>query len=181
MAVEVQLKNDGPPISGELRIAGGTQGQTRFGLAADLPTQSDKTFRIYTQPPAFGRDVEVSLVDGASVIAKTKATFTLHDPTQLVVGIVAERPGAIVGSLDLLPNANNVAPLACPSTRRTCRIASRRGARSIGSCGRTSTRRAFQGAARGAERLARRRRPARGVIAVAQAGPARPCPPSPIS
>jgi hypothetical protein len=114
MAVEVHLKNDGPPITGELRVAGGTQGQTRFGMAADLPTQSDKTFRIYTQPPAFGRDVEVSLVDGTSVIAKTKATFTLHDPTQLVVGIVAERPGDIVGSLDLLPNANNVAALALP-------------------------------------------------------------------
>ncbi len=114
MAVEVHLRNDGPPITGELRIAGGTQGQTRFGMAADLPTQSDKTFRIYTQPPAFGRDVEVSLVDGTNVIAKIKATFTLHDPTQLVIAIVAERPGDIVGSLDLLPNANNVAPLSLP-------------------------------------------------------------------
>jgi hypothetical protein len=112
MAIEVRIKNDGPPVAGELQIAGGAQGRTRFATAVDQPTQSDKTYRLYVQPPAFGREIDVAFVDGATTIAKAKATFAIHDQTQLVVGVVAERPGDIVGSLDLLPNQNNVAPQA---------------------------------------------------------------------
>ncbi len=111
MAIDIHLANTGPAISGELRLAGGPQGRTRFGTRVDLPTQSDMTYRLYAQPPAFGRDLEISLVDGERTVATTQAAFTVHDATQLVVGIVAERPGDIVGDLDLLPNQNSVAPL----------------------------------------------------------------------
>ena len=99
------------PIAGELRLAGGARAGRGSGPPVDLPTQSDKIYRLYAQPPAFGREVEISLVDGASTIATTKAAFTVHDAAQLVVGVVAERPGEIIGGLDLLPNPNNVAPL----------------------------------------------------------------------
>ena len=116
MAIDIHVANTGPAISGELRLAGGAQGRTRFGTRVDLPTQSDKTYRLYAQPPAFGRDLEISLVDGDRTVATTKATFTVHDATQLVVGIVAEQPGDIVGDLDLLPNQNSVAPLTVPLT-----------------------------------------------------------------
>ncbi len=116
MAIDIHVKNEGPAISGEFRIAGGNQGRTRFGTRVDLPTQSDKTYRLYAQPPAFGREIEISLVDGAKTIYSTKAAFQVHDATQLVVGIVAEKPGDIVGDLHLLPNINNVAPLTLPLT-----------------------------------------------------------------
>ena len=111
MAIDVRLKNDGPPIDGELRLTGGTQGRTRFGTLVEAPTQSDKTHRLYVQPPGFGRELEISLVSGASTIATTKAAFAIHDGTQMIVGIVAERPGDVIGDLDLLPNMNNVKPL----------------------------------------------------------------------
>jgi hypothetical protein len=111
MAISVHLANDGPAVIGELRMKGGTQGQTRFGVAVDLPTQSDKTYTLYAQPPAFGSQLEVDLVDGDRTVASAKPTFTSHDASQLVVGIVAERPEGIVGSLHLLPNVNQVAPL----------------------------------------------------------------------
>lgn len=111
MAIDIHVANAGPAITGELRLAGGAQGRTRFGTPVDLPTQSDKTYRLYAQPPAFGREIEISLVSGASTIATTKAAFAVHEATQLVVGIVAERPGDIVGDLDLLPNMQNLAPL----------------------------------------------------------------------
>jgi hypothetical protein len=111
MAIDVHLTNSGPAVTGELRLAGGAQGRTRFSTPVDLPTQSDKVYRMYVQPPAFGRDLAISLVDGDSTVATTKAAFTLHDATQLVVGVVAERPGDIIGGLDLLPNQNNLAPL----------------------------------------------------------------------
>src|SRR6185503_9428253 len=111
MAIDVRIKNDGPPLAGELRLTGGTQGRTRFGTPVDAPTQSDQTHRLYVQPPGFGREIEISLVDGTTTIATTKAPYTIHDGTQMVVGIMAESPGDIIGDLDLLPNMNNVKPL----------------------------------------------------------------------
>lgn len=111
LALDVHLRNDGPAIQGEVRISGGTQGRTRFGTVVDLPTGSEKTYRLYAQTPGFGREVELSLDSGGTTIATTKAAFVIHQATQLAVGIVAERPGPIVGDLDLPPDANNVAPL----------------------------------------------------------------------
>jgi hypothetical protein len=111
MGIDIRLKNDGPPIVGELRLTGGTQGRTRFGTAIEAPTQSDQTHRLYVQPPGFGRELEISLVSGADTIATTKASYTIHQWDQMVVAVVAERPGDIIGDLDLLPNMNNVKPL----------------------------------------------------------------------
>ena len=111
MAIQVHLTNDGPAVSGELRLAGGSQGQTRFGTAVDLPTQSDKLYTLYAQPPAFGSELEIVLVSDEQKVASTKAKFSIHDATQLIVAVVAEHPEAIVGNLRLLPNQNQVTPL----------------------------------------------------------------------
>lgn len=116
MAIQVHLVNNGPAVTGELRLAGGTQGQTRFGTAVDLPTQSDKRYVLYAQPPAFGSQLEVILVDGDRKVVSTKVKFAIHDATQLVVAVVAERPEGIVGNLGLLPNPNQVAPLVMSLT-----------------------------------------------------------------
>jgi hypothetical protein len=111
MAILVHLVNDGPAISGELRLAGGTQGQTRFGTAVDLPTQSDKNYVLYAQPPAFGSELEVDLAQGDQNVVSTKVKFSIHDATQLMVAVVAEHPDGIVGNLGLLPNPNQISPL----------------------------------------------------------------------
>lgn len=111
MAIDVHVKNDGPPLTGELRLAGGAQGKTRFVTPVDAPTQSDKTYRMYIQPPGFGRELELSFVSGETTIATTTVTYAIHDTSQLIVGVVAERPGDIIGDLDLLPNANNLKPV----------------------------------------------------------------------
>jgi hypothetical protein len=108
MAVEVRMKNDGPPISGELRLQAGTEGGTRFGMAADLPTTSDKTFVLHAQPPSFGGQLEVVLAGGGGIVARQKVVVTVHDANQMVVGVVAERPAGIAGNLNL-PQAQNAA------------------------------------------------------------------------
>ena len=97
MAIEVDLENGGPPITGEIRLAGGSQGRTRFGVAVDLPTGSRQAHVLYVQPPAFGDKVDVALIgaDGRAVASK-KVPYVLHEPTQLLVGIVADRPDKIV-------------------------------------------------------------------------------------
>ncbi len=111
MAIDIRIRNEGPAVTGELRLAGGVQGKTRFGTVVDLPTQSDKTYRLYAQPPAFGRELTIDLIEAGQTVATTKAAFAVHDAQQMIVGIVAERPGEIIGGLDLLPNQNQIAPL----------------------------------------------------------------------
>jgi len=116
MAIAVHLKNDGPPIQGELRLAGGSQGKTRFGTVVDLPTLSDKTFVLYAQPPAFGQEMQIALVSGDQQIATTKAKYAIHDAGQMTIGVIAERPGEIISGIDLVPNQNQVAPVVVQLT-----------------------------------------------------------------
>ncbi len=102
-AVAVDLQNDGPPVNGELRVSGGSSGRTRFGVAVDLPTGSRQRHIVYTQPPAFG-PIEVTLeADGRSIASK-KIPITLHDPTQLLVGVVAEHPERILEGFQVAAN-----------------------------------------------------------------------------
>jgi hypothetical protein len=110
MAIEVQFTNDGPAVRGELRIAGGSQGRTRFSVAVDLPTDSRKTYVLHAQPPAFGRTVKVELVSGSTTVASADVAYLVHDAFQLIVGVVAERPQGINGELDLDPGLNGAAP-----------------------------------------------------------------------
>jgi hypothetical protein len=110
MAIRVHLVNDGPAVVGELRIAGGAQGRTRYGTPVDLPTTSGKDYILYAQPPQFGGAIEITLVADGRTVARKTVNFVVHDPSQLVVGVVAERPERIVPNLRLLPNQNGVQP-----------------------------------------------------------------------
>lgn len=114
MAIQVQLENAGPPISGELRLAGGAQGRTRFGVAVDLPTGSRKSYVLHVQPPGFGDRIEVALIANGQQIASQKVAFSLHDPNQLLVGILAAAPGRLVNGIQSAgaPNTNVPATVA---------------------------------------------------------------------
>jgi hypothetical protein len=109
IAIEVRLQNNGPAVTGELRLQGGTQGGTRYAIAVDLPSPSDKTWVLHAQPPSFGQQLEVVLASGSTVIARQKVAVTIHDPSQLVVGVVADNSAGIVGSLSL-PAVQNRQP-----------------------------------------------------------------------
>jgi hypothetical protein len=113
MAVAVDVENAGPTVTGELRIAGGADLRTRFGLAVELATGSRKTFTLYVQPPGFvgsTAPLVVDLVAGSTTVASAKAAVALHDPNQLVVGILAENPAKIVSQVSLLPSAMSGVP-----------------------------------------------------------------------
>ncbi len=109
IAILVHLHNDGASVTGELRLQGGTQGGTRYATPVQLDNPSDKDWLLYAQPPSFGQQLEVVLASGANVIARQKVAVTIHDPTQLIVGVVAEDTRPIVGSLSL-PAVQNQAP-----------------------------------------------------------------------
>jgi hypothetical protein len=104
MGIAVEIRNGGPPVTGELRLEAGSQGHTRYGIPVDLPTQSDKTFVLYAQPPTFGGQLQVQLVSNDQAVATQKVDFTIHDSGQLIVGVIAETPQAIVPRIDLLPS-----------------------------------------------------------------------------
>jgi hypothetical protein len=109
IAIEVRLQNNGPAITGELRLQGGTQGGTRYAIAVDVPSPSDKTWILHAQPPSFGQQLEVVLASGSNVIARQKVAVTIHDPGQLVVGVIADNSPGIVGTLSL-PAVQNQQP-----------------------------------------------------------------------
>ncbi|HTK44896.1 MAG TPA: hypothetical protein VL749_06060 [Patescibacteria group bacterium] len=115
-AVEVDLQNDGPAISGELRMDGGSQSNARYGMAVNLPTTSRQTFILHVQPPAFGRTVKVDLVSGDKVIDSVSVAYLVHESTQLVVGVLAERSQALIGEIDLPPNTNGARAAIVPLT-----------------------------------------------------------------
>jgi hypothetical protein len=110
MAIEVLLRNDGPPITGELRLGTENQSRTRFGMAVELATQSNKRFILHAQPPTFGAQVDVSLVAGGTTLARQEVAFTVRQPAQLVVGVIAEQPERVVPHLDLLPGPSGENP-----------------------------------------------------------------------
>jgi hypothetical protein len=109
IAIEVHLVNSGPSISGELRLQGGAQGGTRYATAVQLDSPSDKTWILHAQPPSFGQQLEVLLASGGNVLLRQKVAVTIHDPGQLIVGVVAENAPKIVGTLSL-PNIQNQQP-----------------------------------------------------------------------
>ena len=110
IAIEVHLHNDGPSVSGELRLQGGSPGRRR----ATRPRSSStaRPTRTGSSTPSrrrFGQQLEVVLASGGQVILRQKVAVTVHDPGQLVVGVVAENAPPIVGTLSL-PAVQNQQP-----------------------------------------------------------------------
>jgi len=115
-AIAVDVSNAGPTVTGELRIAGGVDSRTRFGTPVELATGSRKEYLLYALPPTFGGNMTVELISGDTSVAKAQVAIALHDPTQLVVGVVSDNPSRIVGQLDLLPSQNGVQASIVPLT-----------------------------------------------------------------
>lgn len=113
-AIEVDLQNVGPSIQGELQMDGGTQSNARFATAIDLPTGSRKVYVLHAQPPAFGRNVKVQLVVNDQVVDSVDVAYLVHEATQLVVGVIAERPQALVSQINLPANPLGAQPALVP-------------------------------------------------------------------
>ncbi len=111
IAIDVHLQNSGAPVTGELRLQGGALGSTRYAVAVSLASPADGHWLLYAQPPSFGQELEVVFASATAVIARQKVAVALHDPSQLLVGVIAEKAAPIVGGLSL-PNVQNQQPAA---------------------------------------------------------------------
>lgn len=110
MAIQIELSNSGPAVKGELRLAGGASGHTRFSVPVDLPTTARQAYLLHAQPPSFGRSVKVELVSGDKTVASADVGYLVHDAGQLVVGILAEKPEGVIRELNLGAGSNGLAP-----------------------------------------------------------------------
>jgi hypothetical protein len=114
-AIAVDLENAGPEIQGELRMDAGGQSNTRFATTVRLPTGSRQAYLLHAQPPTFQRNAKVQLVVNEQVVDSVDVAYLVHDPNQLVVGVIAERPQALISQIDLPSNPmNNLAPAIVP-------------------------------------------------------------------
>ena len=113
-AVEVDLQNDGPAIQGELRMDGGSQSNARYAMAVGLPTGSRQAYILHVQPAAFGRTVKVDLVSGGQVVDSATIAYLVHEASQLVVGVLAERPQALISQIVLPPDATGAQAAVIP-------------------------------------------------------------------
>ncbi|MBA2254835.1 MAG: hypothetical protein H0W07_06960 [Chloroflexi bacterium] len=92
--IRVSLANDGPPIAGEVRLAGRAAGRSSYGVAVDMPTGARKDYTLYAHSPILGGKLEVALIVDGQTRLTSAMQVTGHDPSQPIVVIVAERPEA---------------------------------------------------------------------------------------
>ena len=109
-AVEVHVTNDGPAIVGELRIRGPQQGQSRYGVEADLPTGAKQEFTLYAQTALFGSRLFVDLVTGEQVLATQTVTIHSHDAYSPIVAVIAEKPAGLLPDVTAAMTTPNVQP-----------------------------------------------------------------------
>ena len=142
MAIAVHMKNDGPAIdrraADDRRRAG--PDALRAGRGPADPARTRPSCSMPSRRPS-----GASSRSRSSTVSRPSRRPRSASPSttarQLIVGVVAERPGDIVGGIDLLPNQNQIAPVIVPARPRgPARSASRPGAASTASSGRTSTR-----------------------------------------
>ena len=110
-AVDVLVTNNGPAVSGELLIRGPQQGQSRYGVEANLPSGAIKRFTLYAQTALFGSRVNIDLVSGDQTVATQQVKITSHDAYTPTVGVIAERPQNLIRpATDAMVNPNVQSP-----------------------------------------------------------------------
>ena len=106
-AVDAEITNSGPAVTGELRIRGQREGRSQYGIVAELPTGAHQRYTLYAQTAFFGRSVLVDFVSGEQVIASQTVQIQSHDAYSPIVAVIAERPEGLLGPIrDAMANPN---------------------------------------------------------------------------
>ena len=106
-AVDAEITNSGPAVTGELRIRGQREGRSQYGIVAELPTGARQRYTLYAQTAFFGRTVLVDFVSGEQVIASQTVQIQSHDAYSPIVAVIAERPEGLLGPIrDAMANPN---------------------------------------------------------------------------
>lgn len=102
MPLLLSVANDGPDISGELRVRAENNpglNATTYSVPIDLPRQSRKQVFLYVSVQTLSRQITVELVDARGQILATASRPVLPtNPQDVLAVVVTDSPG---GSLDL--------------------------------------------------------------------------------
>ena len=113
--VRVTVANDGPDLSGTLRISVPRNygaSETIFSRAVDLPTQSRREIVLYVIPEGALTTLDVVLVNEKNKVAASKSVrMTQITPTDLLYGVLAGSASSFNSLADLDPG-NGAAFLA---------------------------------------------------------------------
>lgn len=105
-AVNVLVTNNGPAVSGELRIRGPAQNQSRYGVEANLPNGAKQQFTLYAQTAVFGSRINIELVNGDQVLQTQQVRINPHDASP-AAAVIAERPERLLEQVtDAMLNLN---------------------------------------------------------------------------
>jgi len=125
MAIRVLLENDGPAVTGELQVSGGQQGDSRYGMAVELPTGARQEHILYAQPAWFNSGLAVQLVSGSRALLHQALVTRSVDPYTPIVVVVAEHPEGIVADIragTTTPNLNPPVILTVPASELPPRV-----------------------------------------------------------
>ncbi len=109
--VRLTVANDGPDLSGTLRIAVprdyGTA-ETVYSRAVDLPTQSRREIFLYVVPEGVMSSLKVALVNEKNKpVKEASVRMAQVTPADLLYGVWAGSPSAFNGLADLDPGAGS--------------------------------------------------------------------------
>ncbi|MBI4771278.1 MAG: hypothetical protein HY784_12935, partial [Chloroflexi bacterium] len=106
MPVRITVSNDGPDVSGALRISSPRDygnSETIFTRAVDLPTQSRREIFIYIAPEGVVSNLKVTLVEKNRIVASATLRLAQAGATDLLYGVLAGSPSAFNGLADVDP------------------------------------------------------------------------------
>src|SRR5688572_25672468 len=95
-AVDVEITNNGPAVTGELRIRGQAETGSQYGIAVELAPGAHQRLTLYSQTQIFGTRVNVELVSGDQVVAGQQVPVKSHDAYTPIVAVVAEQPQGLL-------------------------------------------------------------------------------------
>ena len=114
-AVRVRLENDGPAVTGELRISIAAQGSSTYGVPVELASGARQEHVLYGQIGALTSRFVVTLMSGGAAIASITSPIDRSDAQALGVYVVADRPEALVTSIrGAVTTANRMPPKVVP-------------------------------------------------------------------
>lgn len=115
MPVHVLLENNGPDVSGQVRIAnprGFGNIETLITRSVELPTQSRRSLQLFVAPEGFSSTLNVELVDGnGRRLAIASSRLSRLSTDDLLYGLIANTSSAYLALNDVDP-VNGQAVLA---------------------------------------------------------------------
>ena len=115
-AIEVDVANDGPAISGELRLASDQPPRRRTPhWSTCRPARASATCSTPSLRSSGATSAVTLVSDGRDDRDGRRCPITTHDPYQSVIGVVAEEPGPLVSRPQRRPGDPRVAAPAIVS------------------------------------------------------------------